>query len=161
MDYVDRLRADWARTAPDLDTSPAEVVARIDRISALVAGHLDAALVGSGLSRTEFDLLCALRRADRPMRASEVSTVTAASGAAITKRGDALERAGLLTRTVPSRDRRGVELALTDAGCRMVDTLMPVRTAVEQEVLADLSEQEAAELARLLSHVLSRVDHTD
>lgn len=158
MDYVDRLRAEWARTLPEVDTSPAEVVARISRIASLMTAHVDEALVGCGLTRTELDLLSALRRADRPMRASEVSTVTQASGAAITKRGDALERAGLIHREVPDRDRRGVLLSLTDEGRATVDRLIPLRTAVEREAIEDLDPDDAAQLAALLSRVLVRVD---
>lgn len=158
MDYVDRLRAEWARTLPELDTAPAEVVARISRIASLLTAHIDEALAGSGLTRTELDLLSALRRADRPMRASEVSTVTQASGAAITKRGDALERAGLIHRTVPDRDRRGVLLSLTDQGRATVDRLIPVRTAVEREAIDGLEPDELDQLAGLLSRVLVRVD---
>lgn len=158
MDYVDRMRAEWARTLPEVDTAPAAVVARISRIASLMTTHLDEALAGSGLTRTELDLLSALRRADRPMRASEVSTVTQASGAAITKRGDALERAGLIHRAVPDRDRRGVLLSLTEEGRATVDRLIPLRTAVEREAIEDLDPQEAAQLAALLSRVLIRVD---
>nr|WP_281728191.1 MarR family transcriptional regulator [Cellulomonas denverensis] len=110
------------------------------------------------MTRTELDLLSALRRADRPMRASEVSTVTQASGAAITKRGDALERAGLIHRTVPDRDRRGVLLSLTEQGRATVDRLIPVRTAVEREAIDGLDSEELDHLAGLLSRVLVRVD---
>lgn len=158
MDYVDRLRSEWARTAPELDTTPAEVTARIARIAALVTAGVDEALRGTGLTRPELDLLSALRRADRPMRAAEVSTVTQASGAAITKRGDALERAGLIDRTVPDRDRRGVLLSLTDEGRATVDRLIPARTEVERASLADLAPAEQEQLAALLSRILRRID---
>jgi DNA-binding MarR family transcriptional regulator len=161
VDYVDRLRSEWARTVPEIDTSPAEVVGRVSRIASLLTAHVDEALTGSGLTRGELDLLSALRRADRPMRASEVSTVTQSSGAAITKRTDALDRAGLIHRAVPDRDRRGVLLSLTDEGRATVDRLTPVRTAVERDALADLDPDEAAQLAALLSRVLTRIDrHT-
>jgi len=158
VDYVDRLRSDWARTAPELDTAPAEVTARIARIAALVTAGVDEALRDAGITRGELDLLSALRRADRPMRAAEVSTVTQASGAAITKRGDALERAGLIERTVPDRDRRGVLLSLTDQGRAAVDRHIPARTEVERAALADLDPTEQAQLAALLSRILTRID---
>lgn len=161
MDFVDRLRADWAREVPELDTTPAVVVARVTRIAALLGSGADAALERAGLTRGEFDLLCALRRAGRPLRASEVSTVTSASGAAITKRGDALERAGLLQRTVPSRDRRGVLLELTEDGRAAVDRLMPERLAREARALDGLSPAEVDALAGLLSRVLQRLDGPD
>lgn len=159
MDYVDRLRQDWARTHPEIDTAPAEVIARISRIASLVTTRIDDALTESGLTRAELDVLSALRRADRPMRASQVSTVTQASGAAITKRSAALEQAGLIHRTVPDRDRRGVLLSLTDRGREVVDRMIPLRTDVERDALTDLTEAERSDLAALLSRILTHLDH--
>lgn len=158
MDSVDRLRADWEREAPELDVAPIAVAGRITRIAALLDARAESALAAAGLSRGEFDVLCALRRAGRPLRAAEVSTITAASGAAITKRADTLVRAGLVGRAVPHRDRRGVLLELTDAGRETVDRLMPEHLAREAEALAGLDAGETAALAALLSRVLVRVE---
>jgi DNA-binding MarR family transcriptional regulator len=158
VDSVDRLRADWEREAPELDVAPIAVAGRITRIAALLAARAEADLAAADLSRGEFDLLCALRRAGRPLRATEVSTITAASGAAITKRADTLVRAGLVARTVPSRDRRGVLLELTAAGRVTVDRLMPEHLAREAEALDGLGPADAGRLADLLSRVLVRVE---
>lgn len=158
MDSVDRLREDWEREAPGLDVAPIAVAGRITRIAALLDARAEAALAVADLTRGEFDVLCALRRAGRPLRAAEVSTITAASPAAITKRADALERAGLVARTTPHRDRRGVLLALTADGRAAVDRLMPEHLAREAEALGALDPAEAATLAALLSRVLTRVE---
>lgn len=160
MDSVDRLRADWEREAPELDVAPIAVAGRITRIAALLAARAEVDLAEAGLSRGEFDLLCALRRVGRPLRATEVSTITAASGAAITKRADTLVRAGLVARTVPSRDRRGVLLELTAAGRVTVDRLMPEHLAREAEALDALGPADAGRLASLLSRVLVRIEGT-
>lgn len=158
MDSVDRLREDWEREAPAFDVAPIAVAGRITRIAALLDARAEAALAVADLTRGEFDVLCALRRAGRPLRAAEVSTITAASPAAITKRADALERAGLVARTTPHRDRRGVLLALTADGRAAVDRLMPEHLAREAEALGALDPAEAATLATLLSRVLTRVE---
>lgn len=158
MDSVDRLRADWQREMPGLDVGPMAVAGRIRRVAALLEARSEAALAVDGLSRGEFDVLTALRRAGRPLRASEVSTITAASGAAITKRADVLVHAGLVERSIPSRDRRGVLLALTDTGRAAVDRLMPAHLAREAEVLDGLTAAEADRLAALLSRVLVRIE---
>ncbi len=158
VDSVDRLRAEWQREAPGLDVAPIAVAGRITRIAALLDARAEAALAGAGLTRGEFDLLCALRRAGRALRASEVSTITAASGAAITKRAESLVRAGLVGRGIPHRDRRGVLLSLTDEGRAAVDRLMPEHLAREADALADLDAEEAERLAALLSRVLLRVE---
>lgn len=158
MDSVDRLRADWQREMPGLDVGPMAVAGRIRRVAALLEARSEAALAVDGLSRGEFDVLTALRRVGRPLRASEVSTITAASGAAITKRADVLVHAGLVERSIPSRDRRGVLLALTDTGRAAVDRLMPAHLAREAEALDGLTAAEADLLAALLSRVLVRIE---
>ncbi|GII99763.1 MarR family transcriptional regulator [Sediminihabitans luteus] len=158
MDYVDRVRAQWAERLPAVDTSPADVVARITRIAALVTQQSEVALADHDLTRPEFDVLATLRRAGRPLRAGEIQTLHQAPGASVTKRVDRLERAGLVERTVPERDRRGVLVALTPAGVALVDAQFPAQVERERAVLADLDADARAELARLLAVVLRAVD---
>ena len=158
LDYVDRLRAQWAQRLPDLDTAPADVVARILRIAALVGHTHERALEDEGLTRGEFELLAALRRADRPLRAREITTVTESPGASITKRLDRLERGGLVERAVPERDRRGVLVALTAAGVELVDRLFPEQVAREGAAVAGLDDRERARLGELLGVVLRTLD---
>ena len=157
-DYVDRLRAQWAERLPGLDTASADVVARILRIAALVGQTNERALEDEGLNRGEFELLTALRRADRPLRAREITTVTESPGASITKRLDRLERAGLVERTVPERDRRGVLVALTSAGATLVDRVFPEQVAREGAVVAGLDEDGRERLGELLGVVLRALD---
>ncbi|PFG42455.1 MarR family transcriptional regulator [Isoptericola jiangsuensis] len=161
MDYIDRVRAQWAERLPDVDTSPAEVGARVRRVAALLDLATEADVTGRDVTRAELDLLTALRRAGRPLRAGEVTTMTGAPGASITKRLDRLARAGLVERTVAERDRRGVVVALTAAGEELVDELFPRQVDRERAALVDLSEAERAELGRLLAVVLRRLDPVD
>jgi DNA-binding MarR family transcriptional regulator len=160
LDYVDRLRAQWAERIPGLDTSPADVVARILRIAALVGHAHERALEEEGLTRGEFELLAALRRAGRALRPREISTVTQSPGASITKRLDRLEHAGLVERTVPERDRRGVLVALTEAGATLVDRLFPEQVAREGAAVAGLDDAEREHLGALLAVVLRALDPT-
>ncbi|ANC30943.1 MarR family winged helix-turn-helix transcriptional regulator [Isoptericola dokdonensis] len=161
MDYIERVRVQWAERLPGVDTAPAEVGARVRRIAALLDAATEADLAGRDLTRPELDLLTALRRAGRPLRAGEITTMTGAPGASITKRLDRLARAGLVERTVPERDRRGVVVALTAAGERLVDEAFPRQVDRERDALADLDETQRAELGRLLAVVLHRLDPVD
>ena len=110
-------------------------------------------LAAHDISRSELDILGALARADRPLRASEVVSTTALSGASITKLSDALVRRGLLRRDRSSRDGRVVLLVLTDEGRALVDEVMPLRIAEEGRLLAELSEVDQATLVDLLRRV--------
>lgn len=160
MDDVERITQQWRQINPELDTSALPIVGRILRIAALVSRHNDAALHARGLTRGEFDLLCALRRCDRPLRAAEICTLTGVSGAAITKWSEALVGAGLIERTIPERDRRGVLLALTDAGRQTVDTHLPEHLAREGATVSTLSAAERETLAGLLAAVLDAAEVT-
>jgi DNA-binding MarR family transcriptional regulator len=158
VDYVTRLRSQWAQVLPSLDTAPAEVVARILRIASLVAARHAAELARHDLVPGELEVLTALRRADRPLRAREIVTVTESPPASLAKRLAHLDRVGLVERAVPARDRRGVLVSLTDAGRALVDAVMPDQVDRERDILTDLSPEEAARLADLLARVLARVD---
>ncbi len=78
MDYVDRVRAEWAEQRPDLDTATSAVGARLRRVAALLEAALERSAARHDVSRAEFDVLAALRRAGRPLRAGEVTTMTGA-----------------------------------------------------------------------------------
>ncbi|MFI2103994.1 MarR family winged helix-turn-helix transcriptional regulator [Isoptericola sp. NPDC019693] len=161
VDYIERVRAQWAERLPGVDTSPAEVGARVRRIAALLEAELADDLADGDLTRPELDLLTALRRSGRPLRAGEITTMTGSPGASITKRLDRLERAGLVERAVHERDKRGVLVALTAEGEEVVDELFPRQIEHERAALVDLSEAERAELGRLLAVVLRRLDPKD
>ncbi|MFD6137883.1 MarR family winged helix-turn-helix transcriptional regulator [Isoptericola sp. NPDC060257] len=161
MDYIERVRAQWAERLPAVDTSPADVGARLCRIAALLEAEVSDDLAARDVTRAELDVLTALRRSGRPLRAGEITTMTGSPGASITKRLDRLERAGLVGRAVHERDKRGVLVALTTEGEALVDELFPRQIEHERAALADLSEAERAELGRLLAVVLRRLDPKD
>ncbi|MEU2199565.1 MarR family transcriptional regulator [Isoptericola sp. NPDC019482] len=161
MDYIERVRAQWAERLPDVDTSPADVGARVRRIAALLESEMSDDLAGRDVTRAELDVLTALRRSGRPLRAGEITTMTGSPGASITKRLDRLERAGLVERAVHERDKRGVLVALTAEGEALVDEVFPRQIEHERSALADLPAAERAELGRLLAVVLRRLDPKD
>lgn len=157
-DVVDQIRREWAGTFPGVDTSPIEVLARIGRISAKANHLLDGTLAPLGVSRAEFDVLSALRRAGRPLRASEVTSVTLLSGASTTKISERLVKDGLIERLRFERDGRVVLLQLTDAGAALVDRVFPIRLERDRELLDGLGPEELKTLADLLRTVASNVE---
>lgn len=158
MDFTERVVAQWAERRPELDVSAVLVLGRVQRIATALTAASDSRLAPEDLSRGEFDLLTALRRSGRALRPSEITTVTRASAAAITKRLDRLAEAGLVERAGTDRDRRVVLVTLTAEGVELVDRLFPQHLAHEAAVLDGLSETEAAELSRLLAIVLQTVE---
>lgn len=157
-DFVDQVRREWAGAFPDVDTSPIEVLARINRIASKANHLLDATLAPAGVSRAEFDVLSALRRADTPLRASEVTSVTLLSGASTTKISERLVKVGLVERLRFERDARVVLLQLTDAGVELVDRVFPTRLERDKELLDGLDPRELETLAALLRKVALNVE---
>lgn len=152
-DTVDQIRREWARTYPHLNTGPIEVLGRIQRIASICNHRLDLNLEEHEMTRSEFNVLSALMRAGRPLRASEVVSTTMLSGASITKIADSLVRRKLLVRQKSDRDGRVVLLLLTDAGRAVVEDQMPRRLADDEEMIAGLTAAEQDTLAGLLRKV--------
>lgn len=71
-----------------------------------------------------------------------------------TEVADALEAAGLLTRSPDPTDRRAVLLALTDEGLHTVSRVRERRRAAGDDALATLSAEDRAELRRMLEALL-------
>lgn len=153
-DSIDTVIGQWRAHRPDLDPSPMAVVGRVQRLSALWDAALRGPFAAAGLAPGEFDLLAALRRADRPLSPTELATSMLVTGGAATKRVDRLESAGLVTRSVSAVDGRARRVTLTARGRKLVDRLIGEHLANEERLLASLDTQDRRLLAGLLSTLL-------
>jgi DNA-binding MarR family transcriptional regulator len=70
---------------------------------------------------------------------------------------DRLERHGLVTRQHRLDDRRVVECGLTDAGRNLIDQISGMRLEMMRRFLEVLTEEELAEMARLITIVSERL----
>lgn len=157
-DVVGRIREQWEQQRPELDVSSIDVIGRVIRLAALVTQVNEGALASEGLARSEFEVLSALKRAGGALRPSELTRETLSSGAATTKRLARLAGEGLIIRTPSARDRREVEVRLSDTGAELIDRLFPEQLDRERGVVEALDEAERDQLAALLRKVLSSLD---
>jgi DNA-binding MarR family transcriptional regulator len=159
-DEVDRIVVAWERERPDLDVAPLQVLSRISRL----ARHLDlargAAFAERGLELWEFDVLSALRRSGPPYQLSPGQLVnqTLVTSGTMTNRVDRLAARGFVERSPDPNDRRGVIVALTEAGREAVDAALADLLARERDLLARLPERDRALLAALLRELLEPFD---
>jgi DNA-binding MarR family transcriptional regulator len=79
---------------------------------------------------------------------------------ALTRVIDQLEERGLLERVRRGSDRRKVELQLTEAGRKTVESLIPLVVDKLNLALVDFSREEVAEFKRLLSKLNTRLATT-
>lgn len=99
-DHVDRLRGQWARELPDIDTEPMGILGRASRLTNLFRPSLEATFARFGLDRGEFDVIATLRRSGPPCRLTptQIYTSLMISSGGLTHRLDRLEKAGLIRR---------------------------------------------------------------
>jgi DNA-binding MarR family transcriptional regulator len=151
-DGVDTILEQWRRERPDLDTSPIGVIGRISRLSREIERRLEPVYADSGLEPGWYDVLATLRRAGPPYkrRPTDFAATLMLTTSGTTKRLDRLEAAGYVTREPDPGDRRGVLIALTPQGRRLVDTAAVQHLANERRILSGLTSAEQRQLADLL-----------
>jgi DNA-binding MarR family transcriptional regulator len=159
-DHVDSVLAEWRKEAPRLDTSSVAVVARIGRAGALLDRGLNENFARFGLNRASWDALASLRRAGPPFRLSptELYRSLMRTSGGMTHLVDRLEREGLVERVPDPDDRRGVLVSLTRRGRAVVERVGPSHLETQRRMLAALTKQEQAELARLLRKLLIELE---
>lgn len=159
-DYLDTILAQWAAERPDLDISPMGVIGRISRLSRVLESNIDQVFASYNLSRGGFDVLAALRRSGSPFRLSptELYNSLLISSGAMTNRVDRLEERKLVVRVPDPSDRRGVLVALTPKGKRLVDTVIATHLENETRLLKHLNSLERQDLAQLLKKLLVNLE---
>ncbi|WP_378947341.1 MarR family winged helix-turn-helix transcriptional regulator [Mesorhizobium sp. ANAO-SY3R2] len=159
-DHVDRLRGQWSRELPDLDTSPMAVLGRIYRISNLVRPGIEATFARFGLDRGEFDVISTLRRAGPPYRLTptELYRSLMVSSGGLTHRLGRLEKAGFIRREPSPADGRSMAVVLTEAGRARTEAAFRDDMAGELEMLAGMPAGELNELAALLRKLTLAID---
>lgn len=157
-DSIDRIREGWRALRPEMDTSAVGTIGRVIRVARHVTLLSDHVLAEFGITRGEFDVLSAVRRAATPLTPSELARGLITSNASITKRMVGLESLGLAVRERADGDRRVVRLRLTDEGIALIDRAVPAQLAFERELEAQLSPEERDEFERALRTVLGELE---
>ncbi|WP_048644958.1 MarR family winged helix-turn-helix transcriptional regulator [Nitratireductor soli] len=151
-DHIDRLRAQWARELPDLDTMPMSVLGRIYRLSNLVRPSIEATFAAFGLDRGEFDVISTLRRSGPPYRLTptELYKSLMISSGGLTHRLGRLEKAGLVERLPSPDDGRSMIVGLTQMGLERAEAAFRTDMANEAALLAGMNPARRETLAALL-----------
>ena len=155
-DLVDEILDQWKRERPDLDCKPMAVFGRLNRLDRVSSAAIEARLGEHGLSRGEFGVLATLRRRGEPytLAPTALARWMMLSSAAMTNRVDRLEAAGLVERRPDPGDRRGVLVALTPDGKRVVDAAVADHVENERRLLEPLTAEEQQTLIALLRKLL-------
>ncbi len=156
-DDVDRIVSAWRRERPDLDVTPLEVLSRVSRLARRLDRARGTAFAEHGLDGWEFDVLSALRRAGTPYELSPGQLVaeTLVTSGTMTNRVDRLVARGWVEREPdPDRPARRHRAAHPRAAMAVVDAALSDLLAHENELLAELGDDERDDLAGLLRRLL-------
>jgi DNA-binding MarR family transcriptional regulator len=110
----------------------------------------------TGLALADFDVLAQLAQAGGELRMAELADRALISRSGMTRRVARLVDEGLVRRANVDADRRGVVVALTDAGVARLTETAPVHLrGVSELFVAQLDEQELAALKSALDKVIA------
>ncbi|QFU15996.1 MarR family winged helix-turn-helix transcriptional regulator [Microvirga thermotolerans] len=160
MDHVDRILAQWRRERPDLDVAPMGTIGRLGRIARRLSAEMEKTFAAFGLNGASFDVLATLRRSGPPyaLCPGDLMATAMVTSGTMTNRIDQLEKAGLVERRNNPEDARSVIIALTPKGFGLIEEAVAAHVATQARLMSPLSKDERAELDRLLSTFLSRME---
>ena len=132
------------------------VMVRLLRVARHLERALQATYASFDLNSGEFDVLATLRLEHPTYHLSPTDLFRSLmlSSGAMTNRIDRLERAGLVVRRVDPKDRRGILVALTPEGRKVVDRALAISVADQRQLLTTLQQVERERLAELLRKLL-------
>lgn len=160
-DHVDTLRRQWAAVRPGIDTTPMEVVGRINRLALLFGDPISKLMAENELERGEFDVLAALRRVggSNELSPTRLYRSLMLSSGGLTNRLKRLAAKGLIERRPDPDDGRSDLVRLTKAGRDAVDAAFRADMALETSLIAGLDDDRLADLAELLRALCQAVEN--
>ncbi len=154
-DFTAAAAEDWQRIVPLDGQLPLEVTMRLRR----AATHIDA-VIADVINPTplasygEYEVLSALRRADRSLTPGELADRLLITKAGMTGRLERLTGAGLVDRSPNPHDARSAQISLTARGAELVDDLYKRLMDAQESMLSDLTARQRDQLADLLRQLL-------
>jgi DNA-binding MarR family transcriptional regulator len=133
--------------------NPAPLAFQVLGAAGVVEAQLESALGTVGLSLAKFKVLSRLAEAGEPLPLGSLAEHCSCVRSNMTQLVDRLEADKLVERVNDPSDRRSVRAILTETGRERQVEGVNVLRAAETEVFARLSEDDRAELARLVQQL--------
>ena len=129
----------------------------VRRANSLILDIIEPSLARKGLTFLQYMILKLLREG-KIANPKDICGHFRSDSGALTKVIDQLAERDLVQRVRRDRDRRKVELRLTEHGRMIVDSILPSVVASLNLALAEFSAQEARQLTQLLTRLNSRME---
>jgi DNA-binding MarR family transcriptional regulator len=148
-----RVSSALQREFPQMDRRSTEVLINLIRTDSLVTTALTRRFRRYGLSLSGFNALVILRQATEGVNPREIADRLLVTRAAVTAILDALEAKGLVRRDRSGADGRMSLIAITAAGKKLLDGLLPEHFAAERAMASALGSNEKEVLISLLGRL--------
>ena len=129
----------------------------LQRAASMAAAQVEQAVHPFGLSASQFGVLETLQSRG-PVHQQELAEALGRSKAQMTAIIDALESRGWVRRERHATDRRFISVYLTDDGREVLVSTAPARSDAIVAIMAELSGEQRARLARLCRRLLRVLD---
>lgn len=131
----------------------------VNYLSRTFAQALAARLAAQGASLGQWAVLMFLWAQDGQSQ-GELSRRVAIEDATMVRTIDRMERDGLVRRVRNTRDRRRINIFLTDRGWSLRDSLVPCAIAVNEAATQPFSDAEKQQLSDLLRRMIESLENT-
>lgn len=148
------MPASFSDEFPGASPSAAELAVNLVRASEAFVAELDRRRrVIADLSASAFQTLAILDGAGEPLASHVISDRLIVTTASMTSLLNTLESRGLIERRPHPEDRRKILVAITAAGGRIVDQVLPVVHSTATEMFAGISESDREYAVNLLAGI--------
>ncbi|QES46162.1 MarR family transcriptional regulator [Streptomyces venezuelae] len=154
-DWTDGHVERWLPVLPTLDPDIEGAVTRMEKLTVHLRRVREQSLVDFDLERHEFDTLHKLAGRGGAASPSELAADLDLAPASVTGRLDGLERRGLVRRTPSRRDRRRVDVELTESGTTAWEGAMEILGREEERLLHVLPAEERRRLSDMLRRIMT------
>ena len=155
---LDALARRWHERFPETNAATNAFASQITRLALQHDRFHSRMLRHFKITHAEYVVLASLRNME-PLTPTELGETVFQTSAGVTRTVDRLERAGLVTRSRTSEDRRSLFVALTPSGAKMADRLFHVDTAAHEALLKPLGAAQRRRICEAIG-LLNEVFHT-
>jgi DNA-binding MarR family transcriptional regulator len=105
------------------------------------------------MSVAKFNLMMAVRYADGPLNQKELSERLLVDKSGLTGMIDRLAKQGLIERKCVPNDRRSYHIALTQAGCDMLESVIEVYDRLIDGITEDISDRQLPQVMKFSERI--------
>jgi len=156
---IETVLQQWSRERPDLDMSAMAVIGDILQNAELLRRAVQDLWAEVDMDFPALDVILTLRRhgKDQAISPSTLAHAMMLSTSAMTNRIDRLEKRGFVRRLSNPKDRRSIQVQLTDDGFQLAEKMMVPHIQLQHDLVRGLWETGRHRLRALLGKLTPNV----